>query len=164
MTTPGVPPQDAFIDTDDALVGIGRAATILGVSERALRYYQQIGLLTPSGRTPGGMRRYAPVDLDRVRRIRELQDLLGFNLEEIRGILGDEDRLAKLRAEYNDEHTSLRRRRDIIQEAVHLREGLRSVVEAKLSRLQAFLADLDSSIDRSRRKLDEAAAPEATAR
>ena len=140
----------------DALVGIGRAAAILGVSERALRYYQQIGLLTPSGRTPGGMRRYAPGDLARVRRIRELQELLGFNLEEIRGILADEDQLASLRAEYHGDGTTDARRRTILVEAVRLREGLRSVVEAKLTRLHAFLADLDSTIDRSRRKLDEA--------
>jgi DNA-binding transcriptional MerR regulator len=148
----------------EELVGIGRAAALLNVSERALRYYQQIGLLTPSGRTPGGMRRYAPVDLARVRRIRELQDLLGFNLEEIRNILGDEDRLAALRAEYREESTSEERRRELIAEGVRLREGLRAVVEAKLTRLDAFLADLDSSIESSRKKLDEAEAVVQTAR
>jgi DNA-binding transcriptional MerR regulator len=151
-----VSPGEAATAAEEELVGIGRAATLLGVSERALRYYQQIGLLTPSGRTPGGMRRYAPTDLTRVRRIRELQDLLGFNLEEIRAILADEDRLAALRAEYNDERTSEDRRRELIAEGVRLREGLRAVVEAKLVRLDAFLADLDSSIDRSRKKLGEA--------
>ena len=158
-TAPTHPPEQPVTGEGerDALVGIGRAAAILGVSERALRYYQQIGLLTPSGRTPGGMRRYAPGDLARVRRIRELQELLGFNLEEIGGILADEDQLASLRAEYHDEGTTDARRRAILVEAVRLREGLRSDVEAKLTRLHAFLADLDSTIDRSRRKLDEAA-------
>lgn len=135
------------------LLGIGRAAEVLGVSERALRYYQELGLLTPSGRTPGGMRRYAPADLDRVRRIRELQELLGFNLDEIRPMLADEDRLADLRREYHAPGTSERRRRAIVAEAVELREGLRAAVEAKLSRLQAFLDDLDSTIDRLQRVL-----------
>jgi DNA-binding transcriptional MerR regulator len=137
------------------LLGIGRAAEVLGVSERALRYYQQIGLLTPSGRTPGGMRRYAPADLERVRRIRELQELLGFNLEEIRPILDDEDRLAVLRVEYHDPATTEDRRRSIVAEGVALRQGLRAVVDAKLGRLTAFLADLDSTIDRLHRVLDE---------
>jgi DNA-binding transcriptional MerR regulator len=41
------------------LLGIGAAAARAGVSERALRYYQQLGLLTPCHSTPGGMRRYS---------------------------------------------------------------------------------------------------------
>ncbi|MGH8921747.1 MAG: MerR family transcriptional regulator, partial [Actinomycetes bacterium] len=83
MTTAVTPPQSPDLpaatdpSSDGPLLGIGKAAEELGVSERALRYYQQIGLLTPSGRTPGGLRRYSAADLDRVRRIRELQRLLG---------------------------------------------------------------------------------------
>lgn len=141
------------------LLSIGQAALAVGVSERALRYYQQLGLLTPSGATPGGLRRYAPADLDRVRRIRELQELLGFDLEEIRPILADEDRLAALRAEYHDPATSERRRREIAAESFEVRQGLRAAVVAKIDRLQVFLADIDASIDRVRKVLDADAAP-----
>ena len=49
-----------------------------------------------SGRSPGGSRRYAETDLERVLHIRELQAMLGFNLEEIHEIVGAEDRLAEL--------------------------------------------------------------------
>jgi len=41
------------------LLSIGAAATLLGISERALRYYQQLGLITPCGQTAGGLRRYS---------------------------------------------------------------------------------------------------------
>ena len=51
------------------LLAIGAAAAQAGVSERALSYYQQLGLITPSGVTPGGMRRYSDDDLARVARI-----------------------------------------------------------------------------------------------
>ena len=44
------------------LLGIGAAAQRLGVSERALRYYQQIGLIVPASTTPGGLRRYSESD------------------------------------------------------------------------------------------------------
>ena len=43
------------------------------VPQRALRYYQQRGLITPSGCTPGGMRRYSHEDLARVAKIRQWQ-------------------------------------------------------------------------------------------
>ncbi|MGH9116231.1 MAG: MerR family transcriptional regulator, partial [Acidimicrobiales bacterium] len=65
-----------------ALLSIGRAAARLGVSERTLRYYEEIGLLSPAGHTPGRIRRYSEADMARVERIRELRDLMGFNLDE----------------------------------------------------------------------------------
>src|ERR1700722_5342834 len=83
------------------LLGIGAAAARLGVSGRALRYYQQIGLIAPAGTTPGGLRRYSESDLARVARIRELQTLLGLNLDEIAVVLRNEDRLPPLRACYH---------------------------------------------------------------
>ncbi len=130
------------------LLGIGAAAAQLGVSERALRYYQQLGLLTPSGRTPGGLRRYSAADLARVERIRELQTLLGFNLDEIKGVLGTEDRLAALREEYRSSRTGQGRRRELLREILVLRERLRETVQAKIERLEGFRADLDASIER----------------
>ncbi|MHB1535625.1 MAG: MerR family transcriptional regulator [Acidimicrobiales bacterium] len=130
------------------LLGIGETASRLGVSERALRYYQQIGLLTPSGRTPGGLRRYSGEDLARVRRIRELQTLLGFNLDEIRRVLDDEDRLAALRAEYHDDGTGAARRRELVREALAVRHQLRQTVQSKIEHLQRFRDDLDASIVR----------------
>jgi MerR family transcriptional regulator, repressor of the yfmOP operon len=136
------------------LLGIGEAATRLGVSERALRYYQQLGLLTPSGRTPGGMRRYSEQDLARVTRIRELQNLLGFNLDEVRAVLDNEDRLTALREEYHSPRTGRARRQELIREAIALQEDLRMTVEAKISSLDRFRADLDASLARARALLE----------
>src|SRR5580693_5586128 len=97
-------------DGQEQLVGIGAAAQQAGVSQRALRYYQQIGLLTPCGCTPGGLRRYSEDDLARVARIRQLQALLGLNLDEIARVLRDEDRMAQIKRAYLDEGTSRRER------------------------------------------------------
>src|SRR5215472_14016774 len=48
---------------DGPLLGIGAAAARAGVSERALRYYQELGLIVPAGTTPGGLRRYSEENL-----------------------------------------------------------------------------------------------------
>ncbi len=64
----------------DDLLKIGTVATRLGISERTLRYYEEVGLLAPHLRRPGGCRRYGTADVERVQRIRELQSLMGFNL------------------------------------------------------------------------------------
>ncbi len=44
----------------DAGIRISDAATRVGVSARTLRYYEELGLLTPSLYTAGGERRYTP--------------------------------------------------------------------------------------------------------
>ena len=132
------------------LLGIGAAAQRLGVSERALRYYQQIGLIVPAGTTPGGLRRYSPSDLARVERIVELKTLLGLNLDEIALVLRNEDRIAQIRLTYHDERTSEDERRRLIRECLALQEDLRGTVEAKRAALETFLADLDARIARAR--------------
>ena len=132
------------------LLGIGAAAIHAGVSERALRYYQQLGLIVPACTTPGGLRRYSEEDLARVARIRELQTLLGLNLDEIAVVLGNEDRMAQIRLTYHDERTSADERRRLIRECLALQEDLRATVEAKRVALESFLADLDARIGRAR--------------
>jgi DNA-binding transcriptional MerR regulator len=138
----------AGAETRPALLGIGAAAGRAGVSERALRYYQQLGLITPSGITPGGLRRYSEENLARVARIRELQDLLGFNLEEIRTVLVSEDRMAELRRIYRDEEVDDTHRRQLMEDSLQLQRDLLGTVEAKRSALDYFLCDLEARIGR----------------
>jgi DNA-binding transcriptional MerR regulator len=141
---------------EEHLLGIGAAAVRAGVSERALRYYQQLGLLTPACTTPGGLRRYSEDDLARVARIRELQTLLGLNLDEIAVVLQSEDRMAQIRRTYHDERTSEAERRQLTRECLALQESLRGTVEAKRAALDAFLADLDARIGRAHELLADA--------
>jgi DNA-binding transcriptional MerR regulator len=136
--------------TAQELLGIGAAAARAGVSERALRYYQQIGLLVPARTTPGGLRRYSEDDLARVARIRELQTLLGLNLDEIAVVLRNEDRIAQIRLSYHDERTSEAERRELIRECLVLAEDLRATVQAKRDGLDEFLTDLDTRISKAR--------------
>jgi MerR family transcriptional regulator, repressor of the yfmOP operon len=141
------------------LLGIGAAAARAGVSERALRYYQQIGLLTPCASTPGGMRRYSEADLARVARIRQLQALLGLNLDEIAVVLRNEDRLAEIREACRREHTTAADRRELAAESLQLHEELRATVQAKRQAIDGFLADLDVRISRTRDLLNQMTAP-----
>lgn len=61
---------------------IGELAQAAGLSVRAVRYYDQIGLLTPSGRSAAGQRRYGDDDIHRLYRICLLREV-GFALAEI---------------------------------------------------------------------------------
>jgi DNA-binding transcriptional MerR regulator len=131
---------------DPPLLGIGAAALHAGVSERALRYYQQLGLLAPAA-TTGGLRRYSTADLTRVARIRELQTLLGLGLEEIAAVLRDDDRVAELTAIYHAAATTDAQRREVIHESLAIHETLRVEVEQKRAALEQFRGDLDERIE-----------------
>src|ERR1039457_1187373 len=122
----------------------------LGVAGRALRYSQQLALLAPACTTAGGLRRYSEADLARVTRIRELQALLGLNLDEIAIMLHSEDRIAQIRLTYHDERTGNDERQRLTRECLALRENLRATVEAKRVALEGFLAALDARIGRAR--------------
>src|ERR1700691_1834156 len=145
--TPAPPAADQQAEHGE-LLGIGAAAAQAGVSERALRYYQQLGLLEPACTTPGGLRRYSADDLARVARIPELQTLLGLTLDAIAIVLRNEDRLAQIRRAYKDERTSDDERRRLRRACLALLESLRETVEAKRVALESFLADLDARIGR----------------
>ncbi|MDR2514112.1 MAG: MerR family transcriptional regulator [Christensenellaceae bacterium] len=63
-------------------------ADLAGLSERSLRYYDQIGLLRPAGRGENGYRFYGPAEIERLRQILFYREL-GVELGEIRSILDD---------------------------------------------------------------------------
>jgi DNA-binding transcriptional MerR regulator len=65
---------------------IGEIAERSGLSSKALRYYERVGLIEPPDRTPSGYRNYAAAVLDRLRFIRSAQ-AAGFTLGEIKGII-----------------------------------------------------------------------------
>ncbi|MEA2716796.1 MAG: MerR family transcriptional regulator, repressor of the yfmOP operon [Actinomycetota bacterium] len=133
---------------------IGEVAEQAGVSTRTLRYYQELGLLDPAGLSPGGSRRYSPKDVTRLRRILELRDVMGFDLERINVILHAEDRLAELRDEVRA-GVSLERHKDVVVEAITLNNAMRRQVHDKLDVLQSFLAELESKAVRYREVADE---------
>lgn len=68
---------------------IGELAAASGLSVRALRHYDQLGLLTPSERTASGYRLYRAADVRRLYRIRALREL-GLGLDAIAVALQDD--------------------------------------------------------------------------
>jgi DNA-binding transcriptional MerR regulator len=69
-------------------VNVGEVAALAGVTVRTLHHYDRIGLLSPSGRTAAGYRRYSPADLDRLHQVLVYREL-GFPLEEVATLLDD---------------------------------------------------------------------------
>ncbi|PJE95811.1 MerR family transcriptional regulator [Streptomyces carminius] len=67
---------------------IGDAAAAAGTTPRALRFYEQRGLLPPPRRTATGQRLYGARDVARVRLVRRLLDM-GLTVQDVRDCLED---------------------------------------------------------------------------
>jgi MerR family transcriptional regulator, copper efflux regulator len=66
---------------------IGELAKKVGISTQAIRYYERIGLLKISARTPSGYRLYDQESEAFLQFVKKAQDL-GFTLQEIKTIWG----------------------------------------------------------------------------
>ncbi|MBE5804858.1 MAG: MerR family transcriptional regulator [Clostridiales bacterium] len=70
------------------MMTISEVATLTGVSQRTLHYYDEIGLLPPTQTTDAGYRLYDDAALERLQHILLFKEL-GFPLRDIRSLLDD---------------------------------------------------------------------------
>ena len=99
---------------------IGEGAKLTGVTTRTLRYWEQIGLLSPSGHRGAGERLYSDAEVERVRRIKQLQELLGFSLAEVKVVLRPAHRL------------------QLVERAIEANDRLLDRLNDTLARIEAF--------------------------
>lgn len=67
-------------------LAIGKLATVAATKVQTIRYYEEIGLMSPFRRTEGGHRLYDAGDVRRLKFIRHSREL-GFGIDEIRELL-----------------------------------------------------------------------------
>ncbi len=65
---------------------IGEAARLAGVPAKTLRYYEDIGLISPAARTSSGYRLYGWRELEQIGFVRRAK-LMGLSLEQIRNLV-----------------------------------------------------------------------------
>jgi MerR family copper efflux transcriptional regulator len=78
------------VKREEVIVRIGELAEQAGISTKAIRYYEQIGILTPPARTASGYRSYDRTALARLGFVRAAQ-AVGLTLGEIRQIIAFRD-------------------------------------------------------------------------
>jgi MerR family transcriptional regulator, copper efflux regulator len=71
---------------DREFLQIGEVADRVQLSLRTIRYYDEVGLVTPTGRTGGGFRLYSAEDVQRLRTVKGMKPA-GLTLEEMRELL-----------------------------------------------------------------------------
>jgi MerR family transcriptional regulator, repressor of the yfmOP operon len=131
---------------------IGDVAKLAGTTPRTIRYYEEIGLLpAPAEREPGAHRTYREVDVERLRELLRLKDLLGVSLEELKELVAVEGARAALRREWHAGVEDPVRRREILAEAlVHVARQLELV-----RRRRDEIANLEAELLARRKRVRE---------
>ena len=147
--------QYASLNIDaQSLFTIEQVAARTGLTKRTLRYYEEVGLLTPTDRTEGNYRRYSEEDIQRLERIKKLRDLLGFSLADIRALLDADDERGQIKVAYQHETEAsgkiaqLDRADELIRSQLHL-------IEQKMEGLEQMRAGLQAKLEHHKHSREE---------
>jgi DNA-binding transcriptional MerR regulator len=137
---------------------IGELARASGVSVRALRHYDEIGLLRPAQRAPSGYRVYDDADVARLARIVALRGL-GLSLDEVAAALDGHDVAGAVRARLArlDEQlaagAALRGRLERVLDAAASADDLLAAIEGMTMFERHYTPDQLAQLDARRRAL-----------
>ena len=144
------------VDRGSGYLQIGEAASRAGLTQRTLRYYEELGLLKPASRMEGGFRLYSADDMARIDYIKNIRDVLGFSLAEIKEMVETEDVRSQLKGgRRQDEGLEQRRTRllqlkevatrqmRIVNEKRQRLKDMRTGIQERIARLDASLAELE---------------------
>jgi DNA-binding transcriptional MerR regulator len=134
---------------------IGEVAELTGTTARTIRYYEEIGLLDSAPeRAQGKHRVYTQADVDRVREIIRLRDLLGLSLDQLSQLLEAESARAHLRDELQQTEDPGERKRILEELLTHISNQL-ELVEGRLTELTDLAAELGDKQRKVKQKIRE---------
>ncbi len=142
------------VASDEAYLQIGEVAERTSVTQRTLRFYEEKGLLQPPSRMEGGFRLYSEADIQRVERIKRLQQLLGFTLAEIKEMVDADEVKMQLRAQYRPEAALSQKKAQVLR-AIEVTERQHTLIHQKVNALTEMQSKLEERLAMFRGWLDQ---------
>ncbi|MEH6936387.1 MerR family transcriptional regulator [Bacillus sp. JJ664] len=110
-----------------------------GLTKRAIRYYEEIGLIPPPERSEGGFRLYTDQHIERLKQIMNVRDVLGFSLQEVQEYISISDTFEERRLEYRAAKETLDNEK----------------IREKLTEIEPILSKQLNMIDEKLRKMND---------
>jgi DNA-binding transcriptional MerR regulator len=132
------------IDSD--LRRIGDVAEETGLTPRTIRYYEEVGLIEPAAHVTGSNRRYDQEDVERLRLIKQLREVVGLSLAEVKMFLEMESERRALSREY---HATADRARQL-----ELLDRFEPILARRVELLERKLHTVQELLDEERGRLE----------
>ena len=134
---------------------IGDVAALVGTTPRTIRYYEEIGLLPAvPGRPAGSHRLYGEAEVEHLRELLRMKDVLGVSLDELRELVAAEETRAALRREYHAVEDD-GRRREILEEGLGLLDRQLELVRRRRDEVKRLEDELLARRRRAKDRLRE---------
>ncbi|MEH7418652.1 MerR family transcriptional regulator [Neobacillus drentensis] len=127
----------------------------LGITPRTLRYYEEVGLISPALRTNGGHRLYDQNTIDRLKQILRLKDYLGISLQEIQEVMEAEESLKEIRKTFLESAESAEVQRVLVNQYIDVLHNLIEKMNMKIENVVTMRDMYQEQVERSLHFMDE---------
>jgi DNA-binding transcriptional MerR regulator len=120
-----------------------------GLTKRTIRYYEEIGLIQPPERSNGNIRLYTEEDVERIKKVVEAREILGFSLQELQHFLMLKESMEQRRKSENP------RDREVVQNIAEQLQEQITMLNEKIGKMIRFKEELEKSLQKAQNFLQK---------
>ncbi|MFB7138323.1 MerR family transcriptional regulator [Gottfriedia sp. NPDC056225] len=138
------------------LYKIDEVAKECNLTKRSIRYYEEIGLIPPPERSEGGFRLYSDEHIERLKKIMNVRDVLGFSLQEVQEYMAISEAFEEFRLQYreNKEKMNEDERKQKLLGAEEILSQQLNMIDEKLKKMNDIRSEMNEMYQRVRSALE----------
>ncbi|MFD4704499.1 MerR family transcriptional regulator [Gottfriedia sp. NPDC058432] len=139
------------------LYKIDDVAKECGLTKRSIRYYEEIGLISPPERSEGGFRLYSDLHIERLKKIMNVRDVLGFSLQEVQEYMEISEAYEEFRLHYRENKEKMNedeRKEKLLGAEVILAQQLK-MIDEKLKKMNDIRDEMNAMYQRVQKALEQ---------
>ncbi|WP_129689661.1 MerR family transcriptional regulator [Gottfriedia acidiceleris] len=139
------------------LYKIDEVAKECGLTKRSIRYYEEIGLISPPERSEGGFRLYSDLHIERLKKIMNVRDVLGFSLQEVQEYMAISEAFEEFRLQYRENKEKMNedeRKKSLLGAEEVLAQQLK-MIDEKLKKMNDIRDEMNEMYQRVRKALEQ---------
>lgn len=132
---------------------IDQVALQCGLTKRAIRYYEEIGMLPPPQRINGGIRYYTQEHVELLKKIKYTKDALGISLEELQNFVSYSKTIDAQKAGYNQ--VTRTEQKEKLTEIINNLDKEINIIDQKILKIKQVRNDLINLKDKAEAYIDK---------